>query len=138
MKFIVVDDVLVLVHGESEPQDREWDAFLDLYDKSLMELRGLLVSTPGPGPDSARRKRLSEINSKRRVPISVMTPSAVTRGIVTALSWLGLAIRSFEPRSVDKALDHIGVTGAARAKVAAALDAFQRELRPAADATRSR
>jgi hypothetical protein len=138
MKFGVVDGVLILVHGEREPQDREWDAFLDTYEREQSGMRGLLVFTPGPSPDSARRKRLSELNERRPVPIAVLTPSRIARGVVSALSWLGLAIRAFEPDALDKALDHLALTGATRGKVSAGFDAFQRELKPADSAARSR
>lgn len=41
-----------------------------------------------------------------------MTASALARGIVTAISWLGLSIKGFSPDESPQALDFLGITQA--------------------------
>jgi hypothetical protein len=45
----------------------------------------------------------------KRIPSAVVTSSAVGRGIVTAVAWLGTKVRAFAPVNVRDALDYLRV-----------------------------
>ncbi|MEK7705713.1 MAG: hypothetical protein AAB426_12195, partial [Myxococcota bacterium] len=94
LAFCLEDHLLMLQHGPIEPEDADWNRYVDAFRRELTDIQAVLVSTEGPGPNTAQRKRLMDIakDSPMRIPTVVLTPSRTARGIVTALSWLGTAI----------------------------------------------
>jgi hypothetical protein len=133
MKWEIVDKVLLLVHGDGIANDAEWSAFLDEYDKHASLLHSLVLFLPTTGPDSAQRRRLSDIHLRRPTPIAVLSSSQLARGAVTALSWLGVAVKAFEADHVDAALTHLALSPRTRDLVLKQLATLRRDL---ADADR--
>ena len=43
----------------------------------------------------------------KSVPVAVVTPSKMTRGVVTALSWFNDKIKAFQPAEFPQALKHL-------------------------------
>ena len=93
-------NVRVCVHGIKHPFDKEWHAYVDDLAVNGGALKGVLVYTAGGGPNAAQRKYLTELWTRRgsMLPVALMSPSTVVRGIVTALNWvLPKPIRTFNP-----------------------------------------
>jgi hypothetical protein len=102
-------DVVIGVHTERAPSDDEWDGWIELCAKATPNRLGFLVFTDGGGPSSIQRSKLSMIPELKRIPSAVVTSSAVGRGIVTAVAWLGTKVRAFAPVNVRDALDYLRV-----------------------------
>lgn len=103
-------DLVLLVHGESEPTDEEWDGYVSmLQDTSRAHgaIR-LLVLTDGAGPNVTQRKRISEFEGD--LSTTVVTRSRVARGIVTAIGWLGANIKAFPPEQIGDAFRYLDIT----------------------------
>lgn len=103
------NDVAIAVHTEQAPSDGEWDGWIELCAKESPHRLGFLVFSDGGGPSSVQRSKLSRIPELKRIPSAVVTSSAVGRGIVTAVSWLGTKVRAFAPVNVRDALDYLRV-----------------------------
>src|SRR4051812_30856452 len=108
MAWKMVGEVLVTVHTRLPPSDADWDAWVE--ESTSWRPHGVLVLTPGVGPNVKQRRRMHDkcqtagINLGK-LPTAVVCDGTVVRGIVTALSWLGqTAIRSFSPSRLDDAL----------------------------------
>ena len=128
MKWELVDKVLVLVQGEGVASDVEWNAFLDDYDKQSTLLQSMLWHLPSIGPSSAQRRRLSEIHARHPLAIAVLTNSQLARGAVTALSWLGVTVKTFDPAQEEAALTHLGLSPRTRELLLKQLASLRREL----------
>jgi hypothetical protein len=61
-------------------------------------------------------------------PIAVMTPSALARATVTAISWFNPGIRSFEPDATQKALDYLDAAQIERVELVRAMTELRRQL----------
>ena len=60
--------------------------------------------TDGGAPDAAQRKRLAEVVCGWAPLAAVISESLLVRGVVTALAWLGIPVRSFPVTEVSAAL----------------------------------
>jgi hypothetical protein len=100
-------NVRVCVHGLKHPLDKEWHAYVDDLAVNGGALKGILVYTAGAGPNAAQRKYLAELWTRRgsMLPVALMSPSTVVRGMVTALNWvLPKPIRTFNPDQPEEAV----------------------------------
>lgn len=112
-----VDKFLVVVHGDAQPSDEEWEEYLKFTfeNKTSKDIVRHLVVTKGPSPTAAQRKLLEERASVLldENPVSVraaiVTPSTFARGIVTAISWIIDAPRAFAPEKLSDALKYLDI-----------------------------
>jgi hypothetical protein len=102
-------DVAIAVHTEQPPSDGEWDGWIELCARQTPDRLGFLIFSDGGGPSSVQRSKLSRIPELKKIPSAVVTSSAVGRGIVTAVSWLGTKVRAFAPVNLRDALDYLRV-----------------------------
>lgn len=102
-------DVTIAVHTDQAPSDSEWDGWIELCANRAPKRLGFLIFTDGGGPSSVQRSKLSRIPELKRIPSAVVTSSAIGRGIVTAVSWLGTNVRAFAPVNLRGALDFLRV-----------------------------
>jgi hypothetical protein len=103
-----VDRWVVVVHGDAPPSDEDWDGYVSFLMEAIVGRRGLVI-TEGAGPNGRQRERLVALPQVTASPFAVVTSSAVARGIVTALSWLGQSVKAFSPAKIDDALHHLEV-----------------------------
>jgi hypothetical protein len=99
-------NVRVCVHGLRDPVDKEWHAYVDDLTVHGDRLKGILVYTAGGGPNAAQRKYLAELWTRRgsMLPVALMSPSTVVRGMVTAMNWvLPKPIRTFNAEQPEEA-----------------------------------
>lgn len=125
IRYAVCDQLLLLAHGSVPPAPNEWSEYVETLSKAHRGgATGLLVLTDGPGPNSSQRKMVSSFDLRS----AVVTPAAVARGIVTALSWFGAKISAFAPEQIDDALVYLEVHAADRQRVLRVLAGLRLEL----------
>ena len=104
-----VGDVFVAVHDAQPPTDADWNATIRHYRKFKPQIRCGLIVSEGGGPTAPQRKALAGEEASDKVPRAVVTSSAVTRGIVTAMRWIGQDIRAFSPDELVGAFRFLGI-----------------------------
>ncbi len=113
--FARIGDTLCLCYVDRKgPSDADWGAWLARlrtpdFDKLL------LSSTSETGPNSKQRRLVADLwkSSGRAMPRAAkLTSSPVTRGALTALSWLlpNLPMRAFSPEDLTGALHWLGTS----------------------------
>ena len=120
-------DVVVLRETFDNPRDEEWDDFLRLLDRSrdLAKLR-ILVITDGGGPNAAQRARLQTVLKGRAVRVAIVTDSAKSRFIASAVSLFNRDHRGFSRAEIPIAYSHLQLT----ASECRAVEATLQELEP--------
>lgn len=97
---------VLLVHGSDPPGDAEWQEYVEaLRDLERRKGVGVVVLTDGVGPNALQRKMITEFSMRS----AVVTSSRVARGMVTALGWIGVAIKAFAPEQFVDALAALDV-----------------------------
>jgi hypothetical protein len=117
------------------PRDDEWNEFLRLLEanrENFAKLR-ILVVTEGGGPNSAQRGRLEAVLKGKAVRVAIVTDSAKSRFIASAVSLFNRDHRGFSKAEMQNAYDHLGLTLSECRLVEAAL----REMDPLIQQTRA-
>jgi hypothetical protein len=121
----------LLVHTEVPPTDDEWAVNLAAIAEHPM-LKGIFVYTMGGGPNAVQRSlynsTLEKIGIKPKV--SVLSGSAIARGILTAFNWVqGGTMKLFPLDEIGPACDYLGLTGLEQTVLRTELQRFKTELR---------
>ncbi|MCX4241098.1 hypothetical protein [Paraliomyxa miuraensis] len=135
LAIAMIEDIHIAVHGQDNPSDKDWDAYLDSIRKMWSrhdQVRGL-VYTLGGNPSGAQRSQLNKINDGLKPWVSVMVESRIARGAVTALSWFNPRIKAFAPDNLDDAMAHLDITGPHAKRVRTALEHLEKALQDAKD-----
>lgn len=105
---IVGDRLLISLTQAGPIPDARWQHFLrDLRESRVPYVLGTSVGSVDV--NSVQRKSVAELLKGKR--IAVVTDHRVARGIVTALGWLGLDIKSFSWSQLTQSVDYLGVEG---------------------------
>lgn len=101
----VVGDVIATRTSGAMPQD-PWEGFMqDLVNHDVRRIFSLVV---GPATITAgQRKHGAETFKARNIEAVVVTDHRLTRGIITALSWLGVNIKGYSWADLDSALAYV-------------------------------
>jgi hypothetical protein len=105
-KYKALGDLLLLCVSDGEPRDEDLEGSLALHRKGIVK-KALLWAIGDPTISAAQRKRTAEAMGKN--PNYVITTSAITRGIITAMSWLGQPMRACSPDGIREAIRDLGV-----------------------------
>src|SRR5262245_55976862 len=109
MKWTIVADVFIYHTTGGPAPESTFDLFVkDLKSRSYTKFLG--ASTGAVEATSVQRKSGSEALRGRNIPSAVITDERLVRGIVTAVSWLGVNIKSFPWADAREAIRHLGVT----------------------------
>lgn len=108
----VIGQLVVLRENNETPLDAEWDAFLKLLadNRDRFEQMKILVVTDGGGPDYAQRKRLDNTLLGKPVRVAVVTDSAKSRFIASAISLINKQHMGFSMKEMSQAYAHLGMT----------------------------
>jgi hypothetical protein len=124
MSCVSVGRVAVAFHDERNPTDAEWNAWISLYT-SVRAPHGnttrALIRTLGGAPNAAQRASLGNALGGKGELSAVLTSSALTRGAVTAISWLGVPVRAFKPDSWIEIREYLELNALESRAVQAAL-----------------
>lgn len=99
-----IDDVIVAVTAPGVIQNDRWAQFIETLQrpqtKKIFNLvRGEVTI------DAVKRKQAADAVSQGKLEVIVVTDSRITRGVLTAVSWLGANIKAFSWSDLDKAVE---------------------------------
>lgn len=103
---------IIGVHSTENPSNEEWEGYLAAGRAALAaegSVRSLAYSLGG-GPNSLQRSQTNELFKGSPQRVAVMLNSALTRGVVTALSWFNPEIRAFNLEQLDAACEYLGLS----------------------------
>ena len=104
-----VDNLLIVVargSAEGEKADAQDSEEVDRFIKEASQrpfATVLSISQGAPKANSVQRKELSNAFKGKKI-VSVFDGSALTRGVITALGWLGMNIISFSIKEMENAV----------------------------------
>lgn len=111
MAMCRLNRLLVAVHYAVPPTDEEWNRWFDLIDALPFGTGRALIETYGPcGPNASQRKDLAVHTKQVGMRAALFTESIAIRGMVTAMSWFGIALRAFEPGQYRHAAGYLDLT----------------------------
>jgi hypothetical protein len=94
MRWVLVDDVMVTFATPGEIDNQSLTAWTkDIKSKPVAKLLGANIGVVEA--NSAQRKLAADTVRSKNVPVAIVSDQALTRGVVTAASWLGANIRAF-------------------------------------------
>lgn len=120
-----VHRVFLAVHDASAPTDDEWQSWITLCGERRKEPIRVLVESFGGGPSAKQRKELADALSGLDLRSAILTNSLITRGIVTAISWLNISLRAFAIDQHQAAAEYLGLSKDQLVDVVAALPALR-------------
>lgn len=121
-------DVLVAITAPGTIDTATWNKFIESLKKP--EVRKVLNFVRGEVTiDAVKRKQAADTVTERKLEVTVVTDNRLTRGVLTAVSWLGANIKAYSWSDMEKALDRIGASPTDRSRILQVAEAF-RTLRP--------
>ncbi len=122
----VVGDIIVTRTADEIP-DAQWDPFIERI--SVGDIARIFSLVVGPATITAtQRKGAAETFKTRGIEATVITDNRMTRGILTALSWLGAHVKGFRWTDLEPALANLGATGDERDQLAAIAERCRQEV----------
>lgn len=109
-KWGTVGDLFISVTGPGVVMDQDWQQFIKELQAAPVT-KYLAASLGNAESSSTQRKQAAEVMKSKGIRTAVVTNDSMTRGIVTAVSWLGANVSAFSWAEVDKALKYLDVTG---------------------------
>lgn len=120
-EWYLVDDVLV-TYTVGEVQDAIWSRYLAAIQNDKIRIN-LAFSSNG-SLTALQRKTASDALKAKNIPAVVVTDSALVRGVVTAMTWLGTNIRAFSFTDLDKAIQAVSTKPDAMQEIKTLTDRF--------------
>src|SRR5689334_10572703 len=115
---VIAHGILVTCHVE-QPDDVEWAEHLAFLISVADSLRGVLVVTETPITSSQRQRLTSVLRGRPPLRVAVVTSSALVRGVITALTWVGVKERrAFAPDDLLEAIAYLQVPSDERRSLA--------------------
>lgn len=107
-KWVIIDDLMISLTTPGRDADSVWaDCAKDLSTRPIT--RYLAMGMGELDVTSVQRKMVSDACIKRGIEVAVLTDEQIVRGLVTAVSWLGVKIKAFPFSKADEALAHLKV-----------------------------
>lgn len=119
--------LLILYARDGEMSELRFGEFINVLRGDVTH--SLSVSEGSPSITSVQRKALADTVKDRSIRMMVIVDSAFARGIITALGWLGLKIKSFGPNDLATVVSQIGIEGITEAEVFDLLETLRRETK---------
>ena len=126
---------LAIQRGESV-SDAVWNEWLASLQQDPDGRLRLLVESHGGGPNAKQRKQFVDAMRGRDLRIAVLTDSPISRGMVTAVSWLGQPLRSFRVAQLAEAIAWLDLTPSEGEQLRVELAKLRRQMPRAAAAGR--
>lgn len=108
------------LHNGVPPSDAEWEAYVKEISVAMKQspdgVRGFSL-TDGGAPNAKQRHLITELIKDRvtKPRTTVVTESAIGRGVITALSWFNPSMKGFSPAEMWRAVEHIEIAPEHRA-----------------------
>ncbi|MEM7155228.1 MAG: hypothetical protein AAF799_20435 [Myxococcota bacterium] len=104
----IVDNVMVTVtrtQGDKIPLE-SWDPFIEaLQSQKIKRLFALVIGAATI--DATQRKTAADTFRGHGITTAVVSDHRMTRGVLTALSWLGADVKPFPWSELEAAVTHI-------------------------------
>ncbi len=128
----VLGQMVVMRETDETPLDAEWDAFLKILADNHVrfERMKILVVTDGGGPNFAQRKRLEVVLNGKPVRVAIVTDSAKSRFIASAISLINRQHMGYSLKELPQAYVHLRMTPTECSEAATALQQMERILKP--------
>lgn len=107
-KWVTVENLIMTFTSAGEIGQADWDGFMAALDSPNIT-RYLGMSRGLIGVNSLKRKQGSEILNRRKISSAIVTDERFVRGLVTAVSWLGVDMKAFSWAELRLALRHLGM-----------------------------
>lgn len=107
---VIGNRLMICVHNAKAPKESEWQAYVDDLRKLPLDQACQFVYTLGGAPSPSQRKEITDLTTGKKHRVAVVTPSAMVRGICTALSWFNSNVQAFAPERTGAAFEYLGVT----------------------------
>lgn len=125
-KWTVEEEVMVVVSGDGVMPEDLWARHMDdLQNKPVSRVLGFNLGTVSV--TSVQRKQASDIAKQRGMFSIIVSDSAMTRGIITAVSWLGANIKAFPWSEKDRAYSALDLEPEAESSVRKRAEALLKE-----------
>ncbi len=108
-----VGDVCLYISAKRPPLESDWEEYLKWIavaakPSTLKPEVVSLVYERSAGPTPTQRKNLNDVTSGWKLRVAVMTPSALVRGMVTAMNWFKKdSYEAFPLEQLDQALTYL-------------------------------
>lgn len=107
-EYKIVGDVMVSFAMDGRMAEGSMEAmYEEIRNKPITKFLG--TDTGGVEVTSVQRAVGAEVVREKGVKVAVVTDERLMRGIVTALSWLGANIKSFDWNNVKEAIKYLQV-----------------------------
>lgn len=120
MSWELCGPIFVIAHNKEDPDDAEYDHALAGYEEHLGVFNGILISSTGGAPNLTQRRKTTDFwKGKDLPPTAIMTSSRMTRGVITAMSWVLPApkIASMDLHDFDAAFRYLALASEWHEKV---------------------
>lgn len=103
--------LMLAVHSKVPPTDDEWKRWLELAAERIgKDLRAMIEVYDGVGPNARQRHAMVPLLPRVDPRTAVLSDSMVVRGLVTAVSWLGIPNRAFNSGAFEEAARYLELT----------------------------
>jgi len=123
----MVDGVLLVCSSAGRLVDEDFAALLAKVRSSRIEAC-LAITLGASSMTSVQRTDVAKLAKEQGFKTAVLNDNAVTRGILTAISWFGVDISSFGLGDLDGALDALSLHGVRRIAVTEAAHRIRAEV----------
>ncbi len=107
-EWIILDDLVVTITRAGDSDDSVWREFAkDLETKKVTKCLGGALSNASL--TSVQRKIVAEAMKKNNVKVAAVSDDRLVRGVITAVSWLGVDIKAFDWSQVREAALYLSV-----------------------------
>ena len=105
-----VKNVLIGFHDKTDPTNQEWNAWLDASVVAANDGVVCLIKTLGGTPTAKQRAEIKARLGVTKLKTAVLIASGISRGAVTAISWLGVPVRAYDLHELAKAKEYLGLS----------------------------
>jgi len=128
MNWKFVDSTLLLVHGLTPPDAKEWDEFVLECTGAGPTMRQVLVFADVELSPLQRKQIANMVAKAATRAVAVVCFSRLARAVVTALGWMTRVHRAFAPTALREAFEFLRSTPTEQAELLRAARAFAAEL----------
>lgn len=101
----IFNDIIVSLTSHGEVEDQVWDEYLSILETGQIKPILSLSADDIAGMSAVHRKRAAEAIKMHSFRTIVVMDSRATRGILTAVSWLGAKIHAFSWHNIELAIE---------------------------------
>lgn len=112
---------------------KEGELTIEAFNALISDVRShevstvLAISEGSVQATSVQRSEMSKVFKGVRI-ISVFDGSALTRGVITALGWLGMKIRAYSWKDLDQAILEIDPSNESRVAIKTIIERLQTKI----------